>query len=93
MNRRGCLVVGGSGVWFVSHPSLNYSTLVSEGKVHILGKGKLGNGLVGVYKLTDSSQVISEATLKVIGNVDKYYGEMGVLKEIKKWEITVCVDK
>ena len=30
----------------------------NKGKMHILGKGKMGNGLVGVYKLTNSSQEI-----------------------------------
>ena len=37
--------------------------------MHILGKGKMGNGSVGVYRLTDSSHAISEAASKVTGNV------------------------
>ena len=40
-----------------------------KGEMHILRKGKMGNGSVGVYRLTDSSQEISEAVSKLTGNV------------------------
>ena len=53
-----------------------------KGKMHILGKGKMGNGSIGVYRLTDSSQAISDATSKVTGTAKRYYEDMGFQKEI-----------
>ena len=44
-----------------------------KGKMNILGKVKMSNGSVGVYKITDSSQAISDVISKVTSNVKRYY--------------------
>ena len=63
-----------------------------EGKMHIIGKGKMGNGSVGVYNLTDSSEAILEATSKVTGSIKKYYAEMGFTKEMEEMDTNSVYD-
>ena len=44
----------------------------------------MDNGSIGVYRLTDSSQAISDASSKVTGNTKRYYEDMGFQGEIEE---------
>ena len=52
------------------------------GMMHVIGKGRLGNGSVGVYKLTDSSHAIATATREITQNAKRYYNACGLGDDI-----------
>ena len=44
------------------------ATTCDEGTIHNIGKGKMGNGLIGTYNLTHSNQYIKEMTSRITSN-------------------------
>ena len=44
-----------------------------KGKMHIIGRGKMGNGKVGTYKLSQMSTDITDATSKLTSTLKRYY--------------------
>ena len=53
-----------------------------RGCMRVLGKGKLSNGSVGIYNLTDSSDHIKMATSLITCSVREYYSNMGYYEDI-----------
>ena len=53
-------------------------------RMHIIGKGKMGNGLVGTYKLTNASLNISNATSNLTPKIKQYYEEIGLSNDIRE---------
>lgn len=49
---------------------------MNEKKIDRIGKAKMGNVSVGVYRVTDLSQETDMATSNVTANVKRYYGQM-----------------
>ena len=55
---------------------------MDKGKMHVIGKGKKGNGSVGIYKLTNHSEEVQAATLLVTSLAPNYYTTMGYSKNV-----------
>ena len=58
------------------------STKFDNGKMYILGKGKLGNGTVGCYNLTHRTEEIQGCVNTVASFAKNYYSDLGLIKEV-----------
>ena len=56
--------------------------LKDEGNMKFLGKGRLGSSKIGVYKLTNQSDLIQKSTEKVTNMAKNYYIQHGYNKEV-----------
>ena len=55
-----------------------------KGKMHVVGRGRMGNGAVGTYKLTHISTDVTAVTLKVMSNLKTYYENMYLADDVKE---------